>query len=368
MLDGVPQEQRFNFATDDAAAETAGDELKRRIDDVVAAAHRAKQHRGTQLPSGRRTSRRPAGARMPSVGSGEAVAATEMSEGSGESGVGEALSVTKFYERVKAALAREFTEEVWVIGEIRGLRESRGHHYIELADESADQAERGVAQLEVVCWARDWPPVAQALAEAGVALEPGRVVRVRGRVSVWEGGSKLRFTLTELDIEALLGGIAAARRRLLHTLEVEGLLRANQRLELSLVPLRIGVVTSPGSEAHRDFVGQLARSGFAFEVFFKPTLVQGPEAPEQIAAALGRLGSAPIDLAVVVRGGGARGDLAAFDSEPVAPRHRHGRIPGVDGDWPHRRPLGRRRGGAPGDDHADPVRRGGGRPGGRVRG
>ena len=143
-------------------------------------------------------------------------------------------------------------------------------------------------------------------------------MRVRGRVSVWEGGSKLRFTLTELDIEALLGGIAAARRRLVHALEVEGLLHANQRLELSLVPLRVGVVTSPGSEAHRDFVGQLDRSGFAFEVFFEATLVQGAEAPDQIAAALGRLRSVPIDLAVVVRGGGARGDLAAFDSEPVA--------------------------------------------------
>ena len=84
------------------------------------------------------------------------------------------------------------------------------------------------------------------------------------------------------------------------------------------MPLHVGVVTSPGSEAHRDFVGQLDRSGFAFQVYFEATLVQGAEAPDQIAAALTRLRLSPIDLAVVVRGGGARGDLAAFDSEPVA--------------------------------------------------
>ena len=78
----------------------------------------------------------------------------------------------------------------------------------------------------------------------------------------------------------MLGRISGAPQ-LLHALEVEGLLHANQRLGLPLVPLRIGVVTSPGSEAHRDFVGQLDRSGFAFEVFFEPTLVQGAEAPEQ---------------------------------------------------------------------------------------
>lgn len=231
----------------------------------------------------------------------------------------EALSVAQFYERVRRALAREFAGEIWVTGEIRGLRESRGHHYIELADVGSATGSRGNAQqLEVVCWAREWPAVAGALRQAGVELEVGRVVRVRGKVSVWEGGSKLRFTLTALDIEALLGGIAAARRRLLAALEAENLLEANRRLPLTPVPMRIGLVTSPGSEAHRDFVGQLERSGFAFEIHLESSLVQGADAPPQLVAALGRLRRFAPDLAVVVRGGGARGDLAAFDSEEVA--------------------------------------------------
>jgi exodeoxyribonuclease VII large subunit len=329
VSDGVPEEQRFDFAADVAenpvtgddgpVTDGAGSELRQRVDDVLAAAQRAEQRRGESVAPVRPARRRAQGAaRSPRTPPDAVGTGADVSGDPDAPGADEALSVSQFYDRVKAALAREFTEDVWVVGEIRGLRESRGHHYIELADESADQAERGSAQLEVVCWARDWPRVAAALGEAGVALEPGRVVRVRGRVSVWEGGSKLRFTLTELDIAALLGGIAAARRRLLRTLELEGLLHANQRLALPLVPLHVGVVTSPGSEAHRDFVGQLDRSGFAFQVYFEATLVQGAEAPDQIAAALTRLRLSPIDLAVVVRGGGARGDLAAFDSEPVA--------------------------------------------------
>ena len=231
-----------------------------------------------------------------------------------------ALTIADFYERVRRALATEFPDEVWVTGEIRGFRESRGHRYLELADAGAESATgRGAAQqLEVVCWAREWPPIGHLLAEAGVDLEVGRVVRVRGKVSVWEGGSKLRFTLTALDVEALLGGIAAARRRLLLALEAEGLLEKNRRLPLPIVPLRIGLVTSPGSEAHRDFVGQLDRSGFAFDVHLEPSLVQGTDAPVQIVAALERLEAFAPDLAVIVRGGGARGDLAAFDSESVA--------------------------------------------------
>jgi exodeoxyribonuclease VII large subunit len=232
---------------------------------------------------------------------------------------GDSLSIAEFYARIRHALRSEFTEEVWVSGEIRSIRESRGHHYLELGDHVSDESgKQSSQQLQVVCWSRDWPVVAQALNAAGVDLEVGRVVRVRGKVGVWEGASKLQFTLTALDVEALLGGIAAARRRLLLLLEAEGLLRANSAQLVPLVPLRIGVVTSPGTEAHHDFIGELERSGIAFELQLEATLVQGNEAPARIAAALERLADFEPDLAVVIRGGGARGDLACFDAEVVA--------------------------------------------------
>ena len=237
-----------------------------------------------------------------------------------------ALSVSDFYNRVRGALFEAFPGEVWVTGEICKVTQSRGHRYLELADHttgpngatSGPAARNPNATLEVACWARDWPVVQYDLAAVGVELAPGLVVRVRGKVTVWEGGSKLRFSMTALDVEALVGGITAARRRLLGALEAEGILEANRRRPLPLVPLRVGVVTSPGSEAYRDFTGQLARSGFSFNVRFEASSVQGPEAPGQIVGALKRLARFEPDLVVLVRGGGAKGDLAAFDSEGVA--------------------------------------------------
>ena len=245
-----------------------------------------------------------------------------------------ALSVSDFYSRVKGAIREVFPDEVWVTGEICKVTQSRGHRYLELADHldgpvgqpsellgtqrGGSTARNATATLEVACWARDWPVVQYELAAVGVDLVPGLVVRVRGKVTVWEGGSKLRFSMTALDVEALVGGIAAARRRLLGALEAEGILEANRRLRLPLVPLRIGVVTSPGSEAYRDFTGQLGRSGYEFNVRFEGSSVQGPGAPAQIVGALRRLAGFEPDLVVVVRGGGAKGDLAAFDSEAVA--------------------------------------------------
>ena len=124
--------------------------------------------------------------------------------------------------------------------------------------------------------------------------------------------------MTALDVEALVGGIAAARRRLLGALAAEDLLEANRRLALPPVPLRVGLVTSPGSEAYRDFTGQLERSGYLFDVRFEPSRCRGPRHPPRSSPpSQGSRASSP-QLVVLVRGGGAKGDLAAFDSELVA--------------------------------------------------
>jgi exodeoxyribonuclease VII large subunit len=230
---------------------------------------------------------------------------------------GEALSVGEFYDRVRYALRSEFPGELWVTGEIRKVTVRNGNRYLELADRhTADRS--GAATLDVACWSRDWPLIGAELQDVGLELTSGLVVRLRGRAQVWEGGSRLRFAMTELDVASLVGGIAAARRRLIANLDREGLLLANRRLPLSPVPLRVGLVTSPGSDAYRDFTSQLTRSGFSFEVRFEPSLVQGPDSPVQLANAIRRLHRFGPDLIVVVRGGGAKGDLAAFDSPDVA--------------------------------------------------
>jgi exodeoxyribonuclease VII large subunit len=253
-----------------------------------------------------------------------------------------ALGVGAFYEHVRQALRMQFPDEIWVTGEVRKVSVSKGHRFVELADHEAASSSTGAprgapgragrwgnppspygsrqntAVLEVVCWSREWPTIAAALDAVGIELTSGLVVRVRGRVSVWDGGSKIRLSMADLDVEALVGGIAAARRKLLATLEAEGVIGANRRLPVSPVPLRIGLVTSARSEAHRDFMSRLEGAGLAFSVKLEHSLVQGPDAPLQIAAALRRLQGRDLDLIALVRGGGAKGDLAAFDHEAVA--------------------------------------------------
>ena len=116
----------------------------------------------------------------------------------------------------------------------------------------------------------------------------------------------------------MLGDVARRRQELINRLKEEGLLEANKARPLSPVPLRVGLVASPGTEGYSDFTGQLLKSGYGFEILLVKTAVQGESAPAQIVSALETLDQGQVDLICLVRGGGSKGDLACFDDESVA--------------------------------------------------
>ncbi len=243
--------------------------------------------------------------------------------GSGLAGIAEpTFSVGEVYDRLSGAIRGAFPSECWVTGEIRQHTTSRaGHHYIDLVDASSGSGDRAPT-LSVVAYANQWPAVTRPLREAGYELVAGMVVRVRGRLGVYAPSGKISLTLAAIDLESLLGRLALERQRLIDSLKREGLYDRNRGVPLPSVPLRIGLVASPDTEGCRDFLGQLHGSGYGFRVTLVPSTVQGDGAPRELASAVGRLdtgmGPAEIDVIVLVRGGGSRGDLGAFDSEVLA--------------------------------------------------
>ena len=110
-----------------------------------------------------------------------------------------------------------------------------------------------------------------------------------------------------------------ARREVIRRLVADGLLDANKRRPLSPIPLRVGVVTSVGTAAWHDFHDELQRSALGFSLTVIDTRVQGEFAEEMVAAAIVTLSRRiDLDAVVVIRGGGARNELAVFDAERIA--------------------------------------------------
>ncbi|HAM02150.1 MAG TPA: exodeoxyribonuclease VII large subunit [Acidimicrobiaceae bacterium] len=232
----------------------------------------------------------------------------------------EALSIGALLAQVQVALSGAFPNRrgVWVRGEIQTIADHRsGHCYMDLVDpDTARGRERPV--LKVNCWRTTWGPIRRLLAAQGITLQPGMVVTLRGRVELYAPRAQVNFIASEVDVSALLGRMAAQRAALLAALETEGLLRCNAGLAVPAVPLVVGLVASPGTEGFDDFVGQLRGSGLGFSVRLAAVQVQGLRAPASIANGLATVSRAGCDVTVLVRGGGAKADLAAFDTEVVA--------------------------------------------------
>ena len=239
----------------------------------------------------------------------------------------ESLTVSEVITRLQQAVVEEFPSPVWVRGEVTGMRRTnRGAVFFRLADPDVTDV-----ALEVAVRGRVMMEVDRMLSDAGLgSLRDGVEARVRGTLGV-DARSVARLALLEVDPAFTAGRLALDRAEVIRKMTADGSLTANARLPLPLVPLGVGLVTSRGSAAHADFIDQLRRSGYRFRVKTVHTAVQGAEASRSIASAIGRLETESIDMIALIRGGGARLDLAVFDIEEVARAISTSRVPVITG-------------------------------------
>ena len=227
--------------------------------------------------------------------------------------------VGEFYQLLTSQLESAFGRRHphWVRGEIAKVYE-KSHMYVDLVDAGSTSSDAKRPVLNAHCWATQWAPLKRKLASEGVTLTPGVIVNFFGYVDVYAPQGKIGFTISQIDVQGLLGDVARRRQELIARLVTEGLLDANKKVLVTPVPLRVGLVASPGTEGYSDFTGQLSNSGYGFAVVLVKTAVQGEAAPPQIVSAIQSLDAHGVDIICLVRGGGSKGDLAAFDDERVA--------------------------------------------------
>jgi len=224
-------------------------------------------------------------------------------------------SVGELADAINGALRDSFDGGVWVRGEIQGWNGKGTHAYFKLAEVVDDRK----ATISVSFFAPHRNRLKPLLERNGVTLADGLKVRIFGVLDFYAPSGSLGLKMSNIDPRFTLGELALERELLMRRLAESGLLRRNAELELPVAPLRIGLVTSVGSAAYADFTDELARSGLGFRVQAVDVRVQGDTAPAEIGAAVRALGRrTDLDVVVVIRGGGSKSDLAAFDDERVA--------------------------------------------------
>lgn len=227
-------------------------------------------------------------------------------------------SVGDLCEAIRDTFAAVFPEEIWLEGEISGLKfHSSGHVYFDLIE--PDTNDNRIDKMSVVLWKGRRQAVESVLnrADAGPLTE-GIKVRIRGELSFYAPQGRVQIQMTAIDPHHTLGQLSVDRERVLQSLSKAGLLETNRSLQVPSVPLHIGLVTSDGSAAYNDFVNEISSSSYPFKISLVHSSVQGAEAESSLVTAVQKLANTTVDVIAVVRGGGTRTDLLAFDLESVA--------------------------------------------------
>jgi exodeoxyribonuclease VII large subunit len=214
----------------------------------------------------------------------------------------EVLSVSQLNNRARLLLEDVFAR-VWVEGEISNLaRPASGHLYFTLKD----------SQAQVRC-----ALFRQHAARVREALRDGLAVKVRGKVSLFEGRGDYQLIVDSLE-PAGDGALRLAFEALKEKLAGEGLFSSERKMALPAHPQRIGIISSPSGAVIRDIISVFRRRAPQVQLTLIPTAVQGREAVQQIVRALQLADGLGFDALILARGGGSLEDLWCFNEEAVA--------------------------------------------------
>ena len=222
-----------------------------------------------------------------------------------------AWTVSALCRAVADSLDAQFNP-VAVRGEISGFsRAASGHCYFSIKD---DTGQIRCAMFRRAASLMDFSP------------RDGELVEVRGRLGVYEARGDLQLVVESME-RAGQGALFEQFLRLKAKLEAEGLFDAVHKRALPDQPRAIGVVTSLGAAAWHDVMTALQRRVPHIPVLMAPALVQGAGAAATLVQALQNMYALtaednplapPVDVILLVRGGGSIEDLWSFNDENLA--------------------------------------------------
>ncbi len=213
------------------------------------------------------------------------------------------LTVGELNAAIRAVLDAEF-QNVWVSGEISGLKLAQsGHYYFTLKD----------SESQVRCVAfrsshRYWK----------FKPQDGLAILARGRIDVYEARGEYQLLVEMIEPQGL-GALQLAFEQLKKKLAAEGLFAVERKRTPPRFPRRIGIVTSPRGAAIADMLHILTRRFPGLHIRLFPALVQGEGSVEEVCRGIeyfAKTGWA--DLVIAGRGGGSLEDLWTFNEERVA--------------------------------------------------
>ena len=227
----------------------------------------------------------------------------------------EFIDLFELQHLLKQGVESLFPDRIWVRAEVSAIKaRSGGHCYMELSQ--SDQ--KGlIAKSSAIIWSSKYRFIAPYFESVtGSPLQEGLVILVQVQVNYSEMYG-MSLIIDDINPEFSLGEKEQERQRAIERLQKEGLMGLQKELALPLLPYRLAVISASDAAGYRDFMRHVEDNpyGFKVEPVLFPALMQGTDCPASIISALDRImeEGEQWDAVLILRGGGAKLDLACFD-------------------------------------------------------
>jgi exodeoxyribonuclease VII large subunit len=132
----------------------------------------------------------------------------------------------------------------------------------------------------------------------------------------------LKLVIQDIDPTYTLGKMELKRRTILKTLKELELMDKNSAISLPLVLQNIAVISSEKAAGYQDYLQHLSQNDYkyAFKNELFPAAMQGVNTEKEMLKQLKKIErrKTEFDCIIIIRGGGAKLDLAAFDNLELA--------------------------------------------------
>ncbi|MCB9327166.1 MAG: exodeoxyribonuclease VII large subunit [Lewinellaceae bacterium] len=243
-------------------------------------------------------------------------------------------SLFELNEYLKRVVALNFQDPIWIHAEINQISESRGNYYLELVEQD-EKSGNVVAQSSAAIWYRSFLFIKNKVGDLLPSLlSAGTLVEIKVKVEFNERYG-MKLIIEDINPEYTIGVLEMERKKILERLKKASVLDKNKSIRLPSVIQKIAVISSDRAAGYQDFVSQLNKNpyNYRFNIQLFQAAMQGRNTESEVLSAIDKIENSrtKFDTVVIIRGGGSKLDLSAFDNYNIGHRIATSRYPIVTG-------------------------------------
>jgi len=240
----------------------------------------------------------------------------------------EAYSLFEINQYIRRVIALNFEEALWVECEINQISQTRGNTYLELIEKNPENDDI-IAKSSATLWFRQLSFIKKKLGKiAEEVLSPGIKVKLKCTVDFSERYG-LSLNILDIDPAYTFGQFELNRQQIIERLQKEEKIEKNSLLDMPLVLKKIAVISSSTAAGFKDFSQHLYDNpyGYGFQINLFQAAMQGQNTEREVLMAFDSIDADYYDIICIIRGGGSKLDLSAFDNYAIASRISESSIP-----------------------------------------